>query len=765
MTPRDQKMFTTIGVYETTLIRAGVRRVTDDEADALGVRFTGNRDGIWFPRIDPWSGDVVGGRLRRDRPEVEDGKLKNKYLSTYGDRVHLYLSATTADALADVKVPVVFVEAEKSALMLAGLEDVSLCPIGTGGCYGWKGTIGKTANADGARVDEKGPCSDFDHIAWQGRDVVIFFDSNVTTNMKVLAAERAVSDELTRRGARVRLARVPAEWIAQCPGINGPDDYFAADSHGGAARVLAAIATAQPARVACESVADHLQAAGLDTLTDVVPADLEVRLRRLADTLRGVDALRRQLVRDAAIAALKGAKVPGAAGLIDAALQATTTETTQDVTLLADDAPWPSSVDGADLLDALADAVRRYVVLPTRDAADAVALWILMAWAESAVSILAILSFVSPTPRCGKSTAVAVVGALAPRALLVSGITPAALFRSVEVWHPTLLIDEADTVLPGNEDLRGVLNAGHTRHAAVVIRCVGDDQTPTRFSVWCPKVLALIGRPPTTVLDRSILIELRRKTPADTVTRLRLDKIGDELALLRQQCRRWVDDHAEHLRDADPALPAALHDRAMDNWRGMVAIADLAGGAWPARARAAALVVSGAEDDGDVPIGVLLLADIADVWTKNAEWMASAVLLERLHGVEDRPWRAMGRGDKPLTGAKLARLLRPFSIENRKVRDGERTVNAYLWSQVSEAVTRYTPPTKAEQRNTSTESRGKLDSKAEQPPEPCSALELQNDQRRVGVFRRSALRTGPSTTRVSDDDLDDEDGGHDALAV
>lgn len=271
MTARDLKAFAAIGVDSQLLDRAGVRRVTSDEAADLGIRWKGDRAGIWFPRIDPVTRRVVGGRLRRDHPEIEAGTPKNKYLSTYGDRPHLYLSATTAAVLGDVTVPVVLVESEKAALMLAGLHDATVCPIGLGGCWGWRGTVGKAEDADGVRVDEKGPSPDFDRIAWQGRDAVVWLDVNVSTNPKVQAAERALVAELRRRGARVLLARVPSEWTAACPTINGPDDYYAAERDG-AARVVSALVAALPAR----SVAPH-------QVTDSPATSHDLVVRRASD--------------------------------------------------------------------------------------------------------------------------------------------------------------------------------------------------------------------------------------------------------------------------------------------------------------------------------------------------------------------------------------------------------------------------------------------------------------------------------------------------
>ena len=67
-----------------------------------------------------------------------------------------------------------------------------------------------------------------------------------------------------------------------------------------------------------------------------------------------------------------------------------------------------------------------------------------------------------------------------------------------------MLIDEADSFLRNSDELRGVLNSGHTRDSAFVIRTVGEDHEPRRFSTWGAKAIALIGKLPDTLADRSI---------------------------------------------------------------------------------------------------------------------------------------------------------------------------------------------------------------------------------------------------------------------
>jgi putative DNA primase/helicase len=77
-------------------------------------------------------------------------------------------------------------------------------------------------------------------------------------------------------------------------------------------------------------------------------------------------------------------------------------------------------------------------------------------------------------------------------------VTAPVVFRAVEKWKPTLLIDEADTFLHDSDELRGVLNSGHNRRSAIIIRTVGEDHEPKQFSTWCPKVISKIGKLPPT---------------------------------------------------------------------------------------------------------------------------------------------------------------------------------------------------------------------------------------------------------------------------
>jgi Protein of unknown function (DUF3631) len=353
--------------------------------------------------------------------------------------------------------------------------------------------------------------------------------------------------------------------------------------------------------------------------------------------------------------------------------------------------PWPEPVNGAELLKALASAITRFVVIPW-EGAVAVALWIMHAHALDASPISPRLAIKSPEKRCGKTTLLRVIRTLVPKPLSAANITAAAMFRTVEATRPTLLIDEADTFLSDNEELRGIINTGHGKEGQVVrLVAIGDDFEPRAFSTFCAVAIAAIGRLPGTVEDRSIAIPLRRKRADERVERFREDRPG-ELSVLARKAARWTEDHIEKLRTADPETPADLNDRGADNWRPLLAIADLAGPVWQDWARNAALSLSADATADQDSIRTLLLADIRTAFDNSrADRMSSDDIVAFLEKLDDRPWSEFNRG-KAITKAGLARLLKPFRILSTTIRlDGNRTAKGYYLSAFEDAFTRYLP--------------------------------------------------------------------------
>jgi putative DNA primase/helicase len=254
-------------------------------------------------------------------------------------------------------------------------------------------------------------------------------------------------------------------------------------------------------------------------------------------------------------------------------------------------------------------------------------------------------------------------------------------------------VDEADTFLDGRDDLRGVLNAGHDRQSATVLRCSGDELEPRLFRVFAPVAIAAIGRLPDTLMDRSIVIEMRRKTGSESVERLRRVE-REVLAEIPRRCARWVADRLEELRRARPAIPADLDDRAADNWEALLAIADAADGPWPQRARLTALRLSAARtaaDDGE-DFAVQLLADVRLVFdARREDRLTSKVLISALADLEGRPWAEVSRG-RPITDRVLVRLIGRFGVRPRSIRIGDGTPKGYLRAELADAFDRYLAP-------------------------------------------------------------------------
>jgi putative DNA primase/helicase len=185
----------------------------------------------------------------------------------------------------------------------------------------------------------------------------------------------------------------------------------------------------------------------------------------------------------------------------------------------------------------------------------------------------------------------------------------------IEMWHPTLLIDEVDTFVGDDIELGGMLNHGH-KYDGAITRTVGEDHEPRKFSVYGAVALTGIGGLADTLADRSVTIDLKRKRPGEKVTKLRLRHI-EQLRELRRRIVRWVADHEESIAKREPKMPACIDDREADNWEILLAIADEAGGEWPERARRAAKAAHAAIADDDVALLELLLADIRDAFATN----------------------------------------------------------------------------------------------------------------------------------------------------
>ena len=283
--------------------------------------------------------------------------------------------------------------------------------------------------------------------------------------------------------------------------------------------------------------------------------------------------------------------------------------------------------------------------------------------------IAARLLVTAPKKGCGKTRLAEVVDRLVHKAMSVSNVTAAALFRSIEAWAPTLLIDEFDSFGRDDNDIRNIVNSGHSRAAAFVLRTEGDAHEPELFSTWAAMLIAMIGLPKGTILDRSVTIRLQRKTRGESVAKLRHGQDDEAFKVLRQKIARFALDHNAQLKLARPAIPDQLTDRQQDNWELLLAIADIAAGEWPKRARDAAIYLSGQPLDAD-GVGTQLLADVRAAFCRaDKDRLTSAQVIEALTADETSIWNAFPK-DKPITATLLARMLRRFDVVPNVVREG-----------------------------------------------------------------------------------------------
>ncbi len=427
---------------------------------------------------------------------------------------------------------------------------------------------------------------------------------------------------------------------------------------------------------------------------DSTPDQIECALRRVASELKGADKLKRLTARQAAIQQLKKMGVNAPAKLVDAAFEP---ERKKDGASpeanglnLSKTQPWAKSVDGAVLLDELTATFKRFLVLP-EGSAETFALWVLHTHCFEAAHHTPYLNIGSPVKGCGKTTTLEILGHLVDRPLFSSNITAPAVFRTIEAAHPTLLIDEADTFLHLKDELKGVLNSGNRKGTAYVIQLVGEDHEPKSFSTWCPKALALIGRLPETLDDRSIVVTLHRKTKEEKVEEFNPYKMASELEVLGRKCARWAEDNLDALREADPQIPEELHNRTRDKWCPLLAIAEVAGEKWPERACEVALLFGVPSEKTDKSKKVQLLADIRGLFEdKKTDRLPSENIERELGQMEDRPWPEYRNG-RNITKRQIASLLASFGIKPKQLWLDQTKQRGYERADFEDAFSRYLP--------------------------------------------------------------------------
>ncbi len=351
--------------------------------------------------------------------------------------------------------------------------------------------------------------------------------------------------------------------------------------------------------------------------------------------------------------------------------------------------------DGAATLGQLHAVITRYVILPSAEAAVAVALWVAATHAQTSWAHAPRLVIRAPEKRCGKSRLLDVIEGTCHAPLITVNASPAAVYRAIGAdVPPTLLVDEADTIFGGknadaNEDLRGLLNAGHQRNRPA-IRWDTTTRRLETIPTFAMAALAGIGAMPDTIEDRAVLIRMRRRAPGESVAPFRHRRDRPALTQIGGTLGQWLGAHLPELEKAEPATP--LEDRAADTWEPLLAVADLAAGDWPGLARHAAVALTADRDQAAaVSDRIRLLADCRAAFGA-ADALPTTVLITRLRADPEAPWS--DHGPAGLTPMRLATLLRDYDIRSANIRFGEPIgqVKGYYRADFTDAWARYCPP-------------------------------------------------------------------------
>jgi hypothetical protein len=349
--------------------------------------------------------------------------------------------------------------------------------------------------------------------------------------------------------------------------------------------------------------------------------------------------------------------------------------------------------EGAVILAQLHAVLTRYVILPSGEATVAVTLWIAATHAQPAWQHAPRLVIRAPEKRCGKSRLLDIVEGTCHEPLITVNASPAAVYRAIgAATPPTLLVDEADTIFGGknaeaNEDLRGLLNAGHQRNRPAIRWDAGTRSLET-IPTFAMAALAGIGAMPDTIEDRAVVIRMRRRAPGESVAPFRHRRDRPALTSVAGQLGRWLGKHLIELERAEPPMP--LEDRAADTWEPLVAVADLAGGRWPGLARHAAVTLTAEHDQAAaVSDRVRLLADLRAAFAAlgNPEAATTAQLLTVLNADPEAPWSAIGPNG--LTGKRLGDLLSDFEIRSDTIRFPVGQAKGYHRPDFTDAWARY----------------------------------------------------------------------------
>lgn len=695
--------FSRPGVSDELLSAAGCHHV--DEADCARL-YGFKAAGIAIPFQTAHGETVTDGEKPFARVRLYHETDTQKYAQRSGSGVHVYIPPGFRDRVKGSTLILVEGEFKACALTEAGYAAIGLCGI-TGAARNVKAADGETTPQLNDELAEI--------LKWHQPGTVVFAgDADVVLNSH-FAIEIAKLRKLICGDRRFSSVK---NLLVVKPPVDGPKGFDDCRAEHGEnfnqwfdtllSEGLEVEAKALPDEIFCALLRRERKPLRTMMTGEAINAHrLRVKLLQSATELwnkTGANlALKPLLAEILSVAATK------ISGLIrdaaenqkrqsDQRNQSTEPDLQGTALTLAEIQPWEQPVSGPELFNEILKMLKGYVALPP-GAVVAIPLWCAHTHVFKCFSHTPRLHVTSPEKRCGKTTLRDLIALLVPRAMPAENLTGPVLFRVIEKYQPTLLVDEADAWLRDNEEMRGLLNSGHKQGGAAY-RCVGDDHEVRGFKVFGPVALCGIGALPGTLQDRSIPIRLIRAKEGEIEKRFDSLHVEIETRLCRKLAR-WCQDNRDRIATCAPVMPAGCFNRAADNWRPLFAIAQIIGGDWPALAADAFAKLSG--DDADIKgQSETLLEDIQAIFAeRKCDRLFSKELIAALTAISDRPWGEANHG-KPITENWLARHLRRFSVQSGSIRRGDDTGKGYYREAFCEAFARYTPEDGASRRHSVT---------------------------------------------------------------
>ena len=359
-----------------------------------------------------------------------------------------------------------------------------------------------------------------------------------------------------------------------------------------------------------------------------------------------------------------------------------------------------------EILDEVYDFLGDFIVYPNDHCRVVHALWIAHTHLMEAFYYTPRLHITSATSGCGKTTLLNLTNLLVHKPMPILNPSPASLYTLIDKEHPTLLIDEIDTLFAKKDtfDITSIVNSGFDRSSQGVPRVSMEPRRVDFFNVFGPMLLSGIDKSnmPDTIENRCIQIRLKRKLPGETVKAYRPHKHKPEGDALRAKLDNWIKDNgildkAKEIKD--PKIPPRIENRSADKWMTLFVVADVADAAdvagisgWGKKAREAALFLLSEDTDLEpTDVSELLLKDIRDIFDiEDSEEIATNDILDKLISLPEAQWSGFIHG-RPLTARELGRILKPYHIRPEQIRFGDKNQRGYYRSSFEDAWKRLAP--------------------------------------------------------------------------